>query len=324
MVIDAHQHFWDPGAGRLSLDGGGRRWRRSAAPSDRPISRHCLARTASMPAFWCNAAPRPARPKSFCASPRPRPLSSAWSAGSISPTARSVRRSTGWRLPGGNKLVGIRHQVHDEGDPLWLLREDVQRGLAAVFEHGLTYDLWCACAKCRPPSNVARAFPRGRFVLDHAAKPPIAEGFSRLWADRLVALAALPQCLVQDFRSRHRSEVEMARGGSAPVIDHACQLLWRRSPALRLGLAGVSARRKLWRDQGRARGVPDEAWSPHARQGVWERTLSGHIFFLLPCCGRRWCAQRRMRGSVRELIRALIHKGRRIAQPFSTREQLAI
>ncbi len=30
---------------------------------------------------------------------------------------------------GGNKLVGIRHQVHDEADPDWLLREDVQRGL---------------------------------------------------------------------------------------------------------------------------------------------------------------------------------------------------
>jgi L-fuconolactonase len=36
----------------------------------------------------------------------------------------------------------------------------------------------------------AQAFPQGRFVLDHAAKPPIAEGFSRDWADLLAALAA--------------------------------------------------------------------------------------------------------------------------------------
>src|SRR5262249_52900209 len=29
-------------------------------------------------------------------------------------------------------LVGVRHQVHDEPDPNWLLRDEVQRGLAAV------------------------------------------------------------------------------------------------------------------------------------------------------------------------------------------------
>jgi L-fuconolactonase len=38
-------------------------------------------------------------------------------------------------------LVGIRHQVHDDADPAWLLRTDVQRGLAAVGEAGLVYDL---------------------------------------------------------------------------------------------------------------------------------------------------------------------------------------
>src|SRR5207247_1789544 len=40
---------------------------------------------------------------------------------------------------GGTKLVGIRHQVHDEADPEWLLRRDVQRGIAAVGEAGLAY-----------------------------------------------------------------------------------------------------------------------------------------------------------------------------------------
>ena len=29
-------------------------------------------------------------------------------------------------------LLGVRHQVHDEPDPVWLLRADVQRGLRAV------------------------------------------------------------------------------------------------------------------------------------------------------------------------------------------------
>src|SRR4029077_12120649 len=39
---------------------------------------------------------------------------------------------------GGDRLVGIRHQVHDEADPEWLCRAEVRRGLAAVKERGLT------------------------------------------------------------------------------------------------------------------------------------------------------------------------------------------
>src|SRR6266511_441672 len=39
------------------------------------------------------------------------------------------------------KLVGVRHQVHDEADPRWLLRPDVQRGLAALGKAELAYDL---------------------------------------------------------------------------------------------------------------------------------------------------------------------------------------
>jgi len=43
--------------------------------------------------------------------------------------------------PGGRRLAGIRHQVHDEPDPEWLLRDDVRRGLRAVADAGLAYDL---------------------------------------------------------------------------------------------------------------------------------------------------------------------------------------
>ncbi len=43
--------------------------------------------------------------------------------------------------PGGRALVGIRHQVHDEPDPAWLVRGEVLAGLAAVADAGLVYDL---------------------------------------------------------------------------------------------------------------------------------------------------------------------------------------
>jgi L-fuconolactonase len=91
---------------------------------------------------------------------------------------------------GGEKLVGIRHQVHDEGDPEWLSRDDVRRGLSAVFARDLAYDLLVRTRELPAAIAAARAFPQARFVLDHAAKPPIAQGFSREWADRIAELAA--------------------------------------------------------------------------------------------------------------------------------------
>jgi L-fuconolactonase len=77
---------------------------------------------------------------------------------------------------GGTYLVGIRHQVHDESDPVWLLRDDVQRGIQKVGEAGLVYDLLVKTRELPAAVELARSFPEVRFVLDHIAKPRIAAG----------------------------------------------------------------------------------------------------------------------------------------------------
>jgi L-fucono-1,5-lactonase len=94
-------------------------------------------------------------------------------------------------LPGGRALVAARHQVHDEPDPEWLLRSDVQRGLRAVAEAGLAYDLLVRTAELPAALAAARALPELRFVVDHAAKPPVRTGELEPWAARLAPLAEL-------------------------------------------------------------------------------------------------------------------------------------
>ena len=71
-------------------------------------------------------------------------------------------------------LVGIRHQVHDEPDPGWLLRDDVQRGIAAVGEAGLVYDLLVRTRELPAALETVRRQKDVSFVIDHAAKPHIA------------------------------------------------------------------------------------------------------------------------------------------------------
>ncbi|MFE9776888.1 amidohydrolase family protein [Streptomyces sp. NPDC005775] len=95
-------------------------------------------------------------------------------------------------LPGGDRLVSLRHQVQGEPDPRWLLRADVQRGLAAVADAGLAYDLVVQPHQLPAAVRAAELLPALTFVLDHAGKPRIAAGATRPWADDLRALAALP------------------------------------------------------------------------------------------------------------------------------------
>ncbi len=86
-------------------------------------------------------------------------------------------------MPGGTKLVGIRHQVHDDPDPAWLLRYDVQRGLAAVGASGLAYDLLVRTRELPAALETARRSPGMRFVIDHIAKPSIRDGRgTQAWA----------------------------------------------------------------------------------------------------------------------------------------------
>ena len=94
--------------------------------------------------------------------------------------------------PGGDRLVGIRHQVHDEPDPEWLARDDVRRGIAAVADADLAYDLLVRSRELPAAHALVASMPDGRFVVDHLAKPPIRTGALQPWAELVSAWADLP------------------------------------------------------------------------------------------------------------------------------------
>ena len=99
--------------------------------------------------------------------------------------------------PGGKKLVGIRHQVHDEADPDWLGKKDVRRGIGEVGKAGLTYDILVRTRELPAALALVKALPDMRFVIDHIAKPPIASGETAEWAARLKPLAAYPNVFIK-------------------------------------------------------------------------------------------------------------------------------
>ena len=81
------------------------------------------------------------------------------------------------------KLVGIRHLVEQDPDEAWLSRDASVRGLQEVAERGLAYDLLLKPQHLKYVAALVEKIPTLRMVIDHIAKPHIAQGVMQPWAD---------------------------------------------------------------------------------------------------------------------------------------------
>lgn len=90
---------------------------------------------------------------------------------------------------GQKKLVGVRHVVQGEPDDEFMLRPEFRRGIGRLREYGLVYDLLLYPKHLPVAAKLVREFPEQRFVLDHVAKPLIADGVLEPWARDIRALA---------------------------------------------------------------------------------------------------------------------------------------
>ena len=91
------------------------------------------------------------------------------------------------------KLVGFRHQWHDEADPAWNVRPDVLRGLKELARRGLRYDLLVKPREWKYILQVAEAVPDLPLVIDHIAKPNIAARQFDDWAAAMKVAASIPR-----------------------------------------------------------------------------------------------------------------------------------
>jgi L-fucono-1,5-lactonase len=188
MVVDAHHHLWDPAhrdypwmgdalaAIRRRFDAGDLKPLLDANGIDQTVVVQTVSSLEETREFLQAAAEN-----EFIAGV----------VGWVDLTDRSVAKTLAGlrRSEGGSFLVGIRHQVHDEPDPEWLLREEVQRGIAAVGDAGLVYDVLVRTRELPAALETVKRHPAVRFVIDHAAKPRIAAGeWDEAWEKAMAPL----------------------------------------------------------------------------------------------------------------------------------------
>lgn len=187
MIIDAHHHLWDPADRPYPwMDDSVAPIRRRfdvddlrAATQDTGVTRTIVVQAVHDPdeTAWLLEQPRPV----------------AGVVGWVDLTAPDVadRIAAVRALPGGDRLVGIRHLAQDEPDPGWLGRPDVARGVRALAGSGLVFDLLVRAREHSAALALIDAIPDASFVLDHAGKPSIDTG-DPAWRGRMADFAARP------------------------------------------------------------------------------------------------------------------------------------
>ncbi len=86
-------------------------------------------------------------------------------------------------------LKGLRPMLQDIDDTAWILRPTVQPALAAMARIGLRFDALIKPRHLPIIGELAQHHPDLSVVIDHAAKPDIANGALRPWADHMARLA---------------------------------------------------------------------------------------------------------------------------------------
>ncbi|MCK0196980.1 amidohydrolase family protein [Ancylobacter sp. 6x-1] len=97
------------------------------------------------------------------------------------------------RLSRHRKLKGLRPMLQDIADDRWIEDPGLDPAVAAMIAHDLAFDALVLPRHLEPLLVFATRHPGLRVVIDHGAKPRIAEGRMSTWRQDMTRLASLPQ-----------------------------------------------------------------------------------------------------------------------------------
>jgi L-fuconolactonase len=87
------------------------------------------------------------------------------------------------------KMKAIRHPIHDESDEQFVLRDDFNRGVAALKQFDLRYDILIFERHLPQTIQFVDRHPDQVFILDHVAKPRIRDRVFSPWRENIRKLA---------------------------------------------------------------------------------------------------------------------------------------
>lgn len=218
MIIDAHQHFWDPRRGDYG-------WLTPDLPIHRvygPDDLAPLMRAAGIDAsIIVQAAPTAAETDYLLAIARRTPSVLGvvgWIALEAPDAAAQVKARAADPL-----FLGVRPMLQDIAQPDWILRPEMEPALHAIAEAGLVFDALVLSHQIGVVDALAQRHPDLSIVLDHGAKPKLGDGTAMTaWQSEMTKLAQRPNiaCKLSGLLT------ELSPGGSMAMVTAAMDILF--------------------------------------------------------------------------------------------------
>ncbi len=121
---------------------------------------------------------------------------------------------------------GMRHLIHEESNPDWVLQKQVIEGLQILADYGLTFDVVAVFPNhLKHVPTLAEKVPNLKMVIDHLAKPPLDEADRAVWREQFAAAAQSPNVFAKisglntvtpDFENWTYEDIK-------PLIDYALE-----------------------------------------------------------------------------------------------------
>jgi len=120
-------------------------------------------------------------------------------------------------------VKGIRHLIHVEADPDWLLQPSVIDGLRFLADRNLTFDIPAVLPRHLEHVPVlAERVPELRIAIDHLAKPPIKDRGWEPWATLLRRASEAPNVYAKVSGLNTAADLEAWTADDLkPYVDHA-------------------------------------------------------------------------------------------------------
>ncbi len=121
---------------------------------------------------------------------------------------------------------GVRHLIHEEADPDWVVQDRVIEGLRVLAARGLLFEVVAVFPHhLKHVPTLAERVPDLAIVIDHLAKPSIRDGAMEPWATQLAAAARYPNVHAKVSGLNTAADPDTwSAADLAPFIDRAIGL----------------------------------------------------------------------------------------------------
>jgi len=122
------------------------------------------------------------------------------------------------------KFRGMRHLIHEEKDPDWVIQPIVIESLKVLASYVMVFEVVAVFPNhLKHVPTLSEKIPNLKIAIDHLAKPPIKDKVMSPWSDQLKAAAANPNVFAKVSGLNTAAASDWSAKDLKPYIDFAAE-----------------------------------------------------------------------------------------------------